>query len=72
MKEMQRVSAPIPFLTKDFKVEGVYSGSVLPYFTEQPGKTQDGILFVTRYYLTVIDGRLFYLHEDAKSVPITA
>lgn len=70
MKTMLRVSGPIPFLTKEFKHEGFYSGSVLPYFTEQPSEMKDGVLYVTRYYLTVIDSKLYYLHEEAKSVPL--
>jgi hypothetical protein len=69
MKQMMRVSPGIPILTKEFKVEGVYSASQLPYFLDQPHEVREGLSYGTRYHLTVIDGRLYYLHEDAKSAP---
>lgn len=77
MKQAIRVSGPVPILDEQYRQDGSFvSGSTLPYHLDSPAEIVDGMRHAKRYYLTIIDGNLYYLHESAQlyaaaTVPVT-
>jgi hypothetical protein len=66
MKEAHRVVGSIPILNKDYKQEGWFTAATsIPYQLESPAEMREGIAHTNRHYLAIIDGKLFYLHEEA-------
>lgn len=72
MKNAARVAGPIPIINKDYKQDGWFTAALsVPYQLDAPAEMRGGVLHTTRHYLTIIDGKLFYLHEEAPLYALT-
>lgn len=66
MKPASRVVSPIPIVNKDNQQDGWFtSAGSIPFQLESAAEVRGGVIHAPRYFLTVIDGKLHYLHEDA-------